>query len=317
MYGNSSTEDPVEVLSNLKQLLKQSPSQIDRQLLAVIDSTLEEQSVFNFQLKAYEFEELKNAIRQGQMDLRMAKRIFPNLVVDSIFLSTLKANNHVQIGFHSFDSDQSDFTHFAISIGGNDPWQHEVYFFHSSTILAKHRIFHHDVLNFQHYTDQQNNTVVYYTVNLGSGTGYFWNQWNFYRYDQIGFNPLLSEISSYYCQFPSRRVCSIEGKVANTKPLKIHYVMSNNLVSEDDLEFPFLNDSALVEFKMDVSDQKLYPSSSDGTGYSNIHVPYYSDQHELAFIQANYKRMKEIFILPNALNQLLLCYYLVHAGVMK
>jgi hypothetical protein len=93
--------------------------------------------------------------------------------------------------------------------------------------------------------------------------------------------------------------------------------MSNNLVSEDDLEFPFLKDSAIVEYKMDVRNQKLHPSNSDGTVYSNIHVPYYSDQHEIAFIQANYKRMKEIFILPNALNQLLLSYYLEHAGVMK
>jgi hypothetical protein len=317
MNGNSSAENPIELLSNLKQLHKLFPSQINHELLAVIDSTLEEQLVLNFQLKAYEFEELKNAIRLGQMDVRMAKRIFPNLTDDSVFLSTLKANNYVAIGFHSFDSDQSDFTHFAISIGGNELRQHEVYFFHSSTILAKHRIFHHSGLNFQHYIDQQNNTVVYYSVNLGSGTGYFWNQWNFYRYDQNGFKPLLSEISSYYCQFPSKRVCSIEGKVANTKPLKIHYVMSNNLVSEDDLEFPFLNDSAIVEFKMDVSDQKLYPSNSDRTVYSNIHVPYYSDQHELAFIQANYKRMKEMFILPNALNQLLISYYLKHAGVMK
>jgi len=292
-----------ELIAFLDSIGKLNPEAWVKELSMLVDSTLYNQTTLNYELTNADFEKLKNAIKEGVIDFDFAKRIFPELEVDSLFLFG-DFKDKFPIELYSFDENEDDFKEFAILIGINGiSLNSDVYFFNSKKIIAKHDIFYRYELELKHFKDESGKTVIYYNVCYGSGTGVWWYQFNFYQYNNEQLTPVLTEIQNINLQpFCLPRLYWIESKVVNEKPLQLKFVYSNQYSNQfsDVLEggvgdcpfIDFINDSTIVTYHIDTESGKFIPVFNDSKLNRNKLLSYFLADNwidnELLFINEHY-----------------------------
>jgi len=168
-----------------------------------------------------------------------------------------------------------------------------VYFFKANTIVAKHNIFHRYGLELKHFKNEFNETVIYYKVNYGSGTGVWWNQFNFYLYDNKKLLPALSEIENINLEFPwSIRPYRIKSTILNTKPLQLKFVYKNQFIDRLGKKIDFIKDSVSIKYTLN-SNRKIYkPLFRNNQMSKNKLLSYFLTKNELLFINTNYRLFK-------------------------
>lgn len=247
---------------------------------------------------------LKKGAKKGVMSENLAKKY--QLKYDP------KEVNESRVFIESFFFDESK-SEFAISIGSLAGWGGEVYFFQRNRCVAYQHIEHRYGLELEHYKDAEGKTVVYYRENFVSGTGIWWFDFYFYRYDDGELKPILSELQNgNLSMIPSYHGRWLESSVISTKPLTLKMIYS--LTGENGENI--INDSTEVKYNWDASSQTLqgdYKHSklskeqilSYNLGYPN----------KLFFIRAHYALFKQL--LKDRVKRKLVLYYLndVKAGL--
>ncbi len=275
-----------ELISFLDSIGKLYPNNWTKTLLFQVDSTLHGQVNLNNKLNALDFEKLKVAAKSGEIDFDFAKQIFPQAEFDINLISNLD-NNTIPISFYSFDKNENDFNEFAISIGLDSgfSWNNDVYFFKANKVIAKHKIFHRYGLELKHFKNETNETIVYYKVNYGSGSGIWWHQFNFYNYNNDKLLPTLTEIKNINLQYPwSIRSYWIESIITNTKPLKLKFVFNNQFTDTLGNQMEFINDSTEVTYNFDRKDKIYKPNFTNSKLNQLSLLTYFLSDNELLFV---------------------------------
>jgi len=299
---NDSTEvvqySESELISFLDSIGKLNPNSWVEELLFMVDSTLNNQAIFNHELTVQQFEKLKKAVKEELIDFDFAKQIFPKLEVD-----TTEWRDKLPIEFHSFDKSETNFEKFAILIGygGGFSWDNDVYFFYKRKVIAKHSIYHRYGLDLKHFKDENNQTIIFYKVNYQSGSGIWWHQFNFYRYNDDQLFPILTEIQNINLQFPwSIRGYWIESKIVNERPLQIKFVYNNQFYDGSEIDVPwdfptrdFINDSTIVTYRIDTQSGKYIPDFNGTKQNRNKLTSYFLSDKEQLFANAHYDLFKK------------------------
>ena len=198
---------------------------------------------------------------------------------------------------------------FALSFGLGASWGAEVYFFQNSRCVAKQQIEHHYGLEIEHYVDEAGKTVIYYKENFASGTGIWWWDYYFYRYEDGKLLPVLSELQNgNSSMIPAYRARWLESTVVNTKPLTLKMVY---YLSGENGEY-IINDSTNVQYRWDVKTKMLKGDYEQSKLNQNQILAYnLGTGNDLFFIKAHYEKLKQL--LKDKSKRRLVLYFLNEA----
>ncbi|WP_421796747.1 hypothetical protein [Haliscomenobacter sp.] len=181
---------------------------------------------------------------------------------------------------------------FALSFGPGASWGAEVYFFQNSRCIAKQHIEHRYGLEIEHYVDEAGKTVIYYKENFASGTGIWWFDYYFYRYEEGELLPVLSELQNgNLSMIPAYRSKWLESTIIDTKPLTLKMVY---YVSGENGEY-IINDSTNVQYRWDLK-AKMLKGDYEHSKLSQNQVLAYNlgTGNDLFFIRAHYEKLKQL-----------------------
>lgn len=258
-----------------------------------VDSVLQNQIQLNNQLSPKDLAVVMASKNTGKLDFAVAERIFPSLK-NYENIGSKMVDNELLIRFYPFANGGANFDEFAILIG--DPngmsWSNEVYFFKGNTIIARHDVFHRYGIEIEHFKNKEGETVIYYNVNYGSGTGIWWNAYHFYKYQGNKIIPLLTELKNINLQFPwSIRSYHIDSEILSKNPLKMKFVYENQFVGAEQI-VDFVRDSAIAVYVYN-AEMKKYEPQFQKTGYNKYkQLSYYIEDNELLFVNAFYRELK-------------------------
>ncbi|MEN7551698.1 hypothetical protein AAG747_27530 [Rapidithrix thailandica] len=265
-----------------------------------VDSTLNGQEVLNMKINDADMAQLKEACRKGKLALTLAKRIFPDFEKDSIYLNMVH-EGHIPAELISFDKNRFDFDKFAISIGYPGMWENDVYFFSKNTLIAKHQVYHRYGLALKHFKNQKNETLIYYPVNYGSGSGTWWFQFNFYKYSDNALLPVLTELKEANLQFPwGIRAYRMQATLISTDPLRLQFVYDCQLTSKENHFISIVNDSTEIHYRFDKAANRYVGDFAnahldDRTLCAN-YLYFASNSTELLFIHSHYALLRALLM---------------------
>lgn len=180
---------------------------------------------------------------------------------------------------------------FALNFGLGTSWGTEVYFFQNSRCVAKQHIEHRYGLEIEHYVDEAGKTVIYYKENFASGTGIWWFDYYFYRYEDGKLLPVLSELQNgNLSMIPAYRSKWLESTIVSTKPLTLKMVY---YLSGENGEY-IINDSTNVQYRWDVK-TKMLKGDYEHSKLSQNQILAYNlgTGNDLFFIRAHYEKLKQ------------------------
>lgn len=181
---------------------------------------------------------------------------------------------------------------FALSFGPGASWGTEVYFFQNSRCVAKQHIEHRYGLEIEHYLDEEGKTVIYYKENFVSGTGIWWWDYYFYRYEGNKLLPLLIELQNgNLSMIPAYRSKWLESAIIDTKPLTLKMVY---YLSGENGEY-IINDSTNVKYRWDVK-AKMLKGDYEHSKLSQNQILAYNlgTGNDLFFIRAHHEKLKQL-----------------------
>ena len=192
-----SEEEVAELTAFLDSIGKLDLTNYGKKIIRRADSTFHVVRQMNKTLSEADFKKLKLCADKGRIDKHFAKRIF-QFIHDSDLIPAADYNDStVELNVYSFDSTQSDYNEFALSVGYRGlKWAEEIYFFKKNKIIAWQNIYHRYGLELKSFRDADNRTVIYYQENFGSGTGVYQSNYFFYKYFDARLRPVLNTICS-------------------------------------------------------------------------------------------------------------------------
>lgn len=275
-----------------------SPSSFTDKNFDYLDSIFMNRQQLNYTLSEQDFAKLKRACKSNSIDTSFAKKIFKDVIIDSI--SAL--SDSIQLTFISFDKNIDDFNEFAISPSDSMLGECDLYFFKSSKIIAKHSIYHHYGLEINYFKDSDNNTVVYYKELLGSGSGIWLVNNYFYKYyNSDSLIPVLNITNNANLSYPwNNRSRWLETSIIKTNPLQfkmVYYQYLHDTTIDEEVDenlVKLIDDSTIVEFKWDENSKTFQGNYSNSAINKNQILSYNLDNNDLLFINSYYKTLKQI-----------------------
>jgi hypothetical protein len=255
------------------------------------DSIFVNQPSIDFSLNNEDFEALKNACKSGKIDLKFVKIILKDVIIDSSYLKL----DTIPLTFISFDKNKYDFNEFTICAGYSDiGWHCELYFFKGNRIISKHNIYHRYGLDLNHYLDFDGKTVFYYKENYQSGSGIWWFNFYFYKYDSYKIIPILNELENANLQFPWHiRVLGLKSTVIKTNPLTIKMVYYQDIPDSTNNIHRIINDSTIINYKWNNTCKTLIGDYSKSKISKAQITSFYLADNELLFINSYNNLLKE------------------------
>jgi hypothetical protein len=213
-----------------------------------------------------------------------------------------------------FDSNKNQPEKFAFYLGvdiGSAAWECDVYFINRDLLIAKHHVNHRYGLEMNHYQDEEGKTVIYYKENFQSGSGIWWFDYYFYRYEGNTLVPVLKELQNgNLSMFPSNRSRWLEAKVTNTRPLTlkmIYYLTGENW--ED-----IFRDSTLVQYLKDSKSNMLKGNYANSKLTEEQILAFNLGSYDdLFFIRAHYDVLKRLVNGKDKAKRKLVFYFLNEA----
>jgi len=284
------------------------PQQVLEDMVAAEpDSIFTSQKQLDTMISKSDFDLLKQAALKGVMPAKVARRIFRNNdISDSCNQASVQETYKVgliPVVYYPFSSNKHDFKEFALSIG--DEWHcinAYLYFFSGNRIIARHDGYNRDGLDLNYYKDADGKTVVYYDNNFGTGSGEWWDNFYFYKYDNNKLIPILDELENGNIQPPYFRARWLESTVESTHPLTIKMVYYQNFNTTTSLPDTtiyesspnFVDDSTVVRYSWDEKSKTL-KGNYDQSKLSKAQImSYYQGDNEYLFINAYYKLLKQM-----------------------
>lgn len=253
------------------------------------DSIFKSQEQLNISINENDFSKLKNGCKDGYLDIGTAIAIFGDIKIDSDYLRL----GTIPLTYISFDKNKDDFKEFAICPGNADAgWSCVMYFFSGNKIIVKHQINHRYGLDLNHYLDKDGKTVIYYKENYESGTGIWWFNYYFYKYDNGKLIPILNEIQNGNLQYGwSYRTLWLESTILKTSPLTIKMVYNQGFTDSSE-DSKIIDASTIIKYKWDESTKTLIGDYEKSKISKAQILTYYLEDNELLYINANYKTLK-------------------------
>ncbi|MCR8558359.1 hypothetical protein KXD93_11935 [Mucilaginibacter sp. BJC16-A38] len=260
---------------------------------------------------ANDFEQLKKAIKAKMITPRLARTIFGELSGDSTcnangLLDSVK-KGYVHLSYFPFDK----LRQFAVRVSDAEHCNgSDLYFFRDNRIIAKQdgysKYFDDDI---KYYPAGDGNTIVYRMIEFNSGSGIWWNQYFFYKYDGDQLIPVLNIPENTNLLQPSPwglRELWFESTVKRTIPLTIKMVYHQTLPDTtepgdfDSVSYNnrpmIVNDSTVVKYSWNKQTKTLQPDFT-GTKINQAQIlSYYLNDNELLAINAYYTKYQKMMI---------------------
>jgi len=290
-----------------------------------VDSVFRNQLQMDTTLSLDDFNKLKHAARKGVIAVNLARRIFGNNKIDSAcneksVLSTYKPGL-IPVVYYPFNKNKKAFDEFALCIGDPAHCQNAcLYFLRGQKVIARHNGYDRNGLDMGHHVDIDGKTVINYKVEVDRGSGIWWYQFFFYKYDGNKLIPVLSVPQNINLLQPSPwgvRELWFESFVQKTDPLVIKMVYHQQL--PDTIKFDYfttdpnlgpmiVNDSTYVRYSWNEQTKTLEGNFRQSKINQPQILSYYLTDNELLFINAYYKDLK--FFLLNKSKRKSILHYL-------
>lgn len=244
---------------------------------------------------------LRQAARKGFIAVKTARRIFHNPAIS--YDCTTKSvmleykTGITPVDYYPFGHNGTD--EFALCIGGAGHCSSaSLYFFKKNRIIAKQNGHTHYGLGLESYKGSDGKTVVYHQHEFTDGSGIWWNNYFFYKYEGNTLIPVLNELGNGNLLSPSPwgvRSYWLESFVEKTNPLTIKMVYHVQLpdTAKPDYGPRMIDDSTTVEYTWNEQLKKL----EGQYGKSKITKPqilsYYVEDTDLLFINSYYQTIKK------------------------
>jgi len=271
------------------------------------DSVFKDQTALDSVISLKDLTILKHAIHKGVIAVKTARRIFGNNHISydctekSILLTYKKGL--IPVVYYSFDKDTNEFNEYAICVG--DPGhcvEAALYFFKGNRLIALHDGYNRNAPDLEHYKDADGKTVVYYGKEFDNGSGIWWFNFFFYKYDGNKVIPVLDELQNGNRQnfFWGPRVMWLESTVVKTNPLTIKMVYYQYLTeatpyyhaSDRDSDAKIIDDSTFVQYTWNEQTKTLQGQYQNSRINKPQILSYYLQDNELLFMNAYYKTLK-------------------------
>ena len=208
------------------------------------DSIFKSQRQLDTLISDRDLKTLRKAIRRGAIRVSIAKRIFNNPLIDStcteksIFLTYKQGLTPIE--FYPFSKNKDEhLNEYAICIGDPEHCPNAyLYFFKGKRIIAMHDFFDRFEPGLYHYQDRDGKTVIYYSYMFNEGSGEWWFNYFFYKYDGNKLIPVLNELDNGNVTAPVERALWLESTILKDNPLTIKMVYHDQFpISEYDYDF--------------------------------------------------------------------------------
>ena len=290
--ASTSTTSPSnegELIAFLDSVGQLNPKPLIEKCAYYSDSFFTNQRTYNKIISQDDYTALQKACRQKSITLPFAKQLFgadefsaeeksPSLFIRKISLNHLRG----------------DLEEYVVV---SHTMQHGFSFFRGKRLLAGHTIWDRGGPDFHYYKGPEGKTYVYYIQNYSSGTGVWWNNFNFYRIDRDGLRPVLNELEGVRLMNFGPRVYRLDATVLKTNPLSIKMIYSQwlggqGLGSTLPSDIPIVDDSTIIHYEWDSKKKKYVGQYSRGKISQPQILSYYLEDNDLLFINAHYKELK-------------------------
>jgi hypothetical protein len=259
------------------------------------DSVFTHQPMQSRILSAKDIKLLKQAQLTGFLKIQVAQRILgdtsislrSNAVIEDDSVSTKRL---VRVRYLPFGADE-----YGLDVGVSGHQGAAMYFFKGHRLIARHDNKYGYGQSLKYYRDAEGHVVVYYIYGFGSGSGNWWNQYFFYRYEGNKLVPVLSELENgNQTGFGSLgdRNFWLETSVQQTNPLTLKMVYHVEMPDTANTAPRLLDDSTFVVYRWNQPAGRLegqYQRSK--ITYPQV-LSYYESHTDLLFINAYYARLK-------------------------
>ncbi|MEO5775801.1 MAG: hypothetical protein ABIQ27_02790 [Flavobacterium sp.] len=296
-----------ELIAFMDSVAKLSSKSLQDKVSFRTDSIFKNMEKINKKLSSSEFQQLKLAIKNKQIDIKFAERIFEKFPFDS----TEVEEGKILITLFSFDKNKTDYNEFAICLGYLGlSWTSDAYFFKTKKLISKHHIYHRYGLELEHYKDLDGKTIVYYKENYESGSGIWWFNYYFYKYEGDRLIPILNELQNANMTWPGNRTLWLKSTIVSTNPLTLKMVYRQQPFSPniDRETLWIINDSTLVKYKWNEKTKMLEGDYAHSKINKTQILTYYLEENELLFINTYHQLLRKE--LDNPAQREAILYYL-------
>jgi len=292
-YIRQYTDEELEFF--LDSIAALSPEQWMDDVAFMPDSIFKNREPMNKVLSDLDFSQLQEAVEMSQMDTVAARHIFGNFQMPDNYLG----EETIPMSFYFFETDDTSFTEFAVCPGGSmSDWECDLYFFNSNRIISKQHVYHRYGLELEHYKDADGKTTVYYKENYVSGSGVWWYNYYFYKYDGNKIVPILNELQNSNSNFPwGRRMFWLESSIEKTNPLTIKMVYNVQFWTETE-HVEIIRDSTVVVYNWDEKSRMLVGDYSKSKLSKAQILTYYVSTDEFLFINTRSGILKACLLDP-------------------
>ena len=151
-------------------------------------------------------------------------------------------------------------------------------------------------MNLNFFLDKNKEVVIYYKRNFDSGSGIWWFNYCFYKYDNETLIPVLDEVQESNCQYPwGFRIFNLKTSIQQTNPLIIKMNYYDQIFDKLEGGIYIIKDSTQVTYNWDADSKKYIPDFSKSKLDRNKILSYYvRDDIDLLFILSHYDLIKAI-----------------------
>jgi len=265
------------------------------------------------ELSAADFSVLRSCIRKGMIKPTDARRIFGELKTDSTctakgLLDSVKKGN-VYLQYYPFGGDKNKFDEFGILIGDAGHCDSsELYFFKGNKIIAKQDGYSRYDDNVEYFKNSDGESIIYRRMEFNRGSGIWWFNSFFYKYDGDKLIPVLNELKNSNLLQPSPwgiREIWLESTIQHTNPLVMKVVYHQQFQDTTELDHyeadpkrgpMIVNDSTLVKYTWNAQTKKLEAQLESSKINRPQILSYYLVDNELLFINAYHQRLKKMML---------------------
>ena len=252
---------------------------------------------------------LKNAVNRGVISAKIARRIFNNNQIsdscNSEGIFTTYKIGFIPVVYYPFNLKNGEY---GICVGNPDNCKNPyLYFFKGDRIVAKHDIYQRNSEKLRWFKDSEGKTVVYYSKEFDEGSGIWWFNYFFYKYDGNKIIPVLNIPQNINLLQPSPwglRELWLECIIKKTNPLTIKMVYHQQLPDTANFDHfttgaisspMIVNDSTCVKYLWN-EQTKMFDGQYNMSKITKSQIlSYYLADNELLFINTYYNRLKTLF----------------------
>ena len=264
------------------------------------DSVFRHQPAQSRVLSAADSRLLKQARLTGFLKIQAVRRILGDTSIslrsnEAVANDSVAARGLVRARYLPFGADE-----YGLDVGVSGHQGAAMYFFKGNRLIARHESTYGYGQSLSYYRDAEGHAVVYYIYGFLRGSGNWWNQYFFYRYEGYRLVPVLSELQNgNQTGFRSMgaRDYWLEATVQQTNPLTLKLVYHVEVPDTTATAPSLLNDSTLVVYRWNQHSGRLEGQYQRSRITHSQVMSYYASDTDLLFINAYHARLKQALAL--------------------